>query len=465
MGAGAIGGFIAAALARAGTGVAVVARGAHLDVIRRKGITLVHSDLGPFTTRVEATDDVRTLGAFDAVLLTFKAHQYPELLPQLAAVAQTNATIVTLQNGVPFWFVRTPALESVDPGGRIGALFADERVVGGVVHVSGHIVEPGKIHQSGGTRYAFGAPPGGTNERVAALIAAFASAELAPEVDTNIRGTVWLKLVNNVGLNPISTLHELTIRQMLERSSTRDEVRMLMEEALAVGQALGVVAHVDIEARLAYAQRLADVRTSMLQDYQAGRALEAASDSRRGHRSRRATRRAGSARARRVRSSALAVGCNRVSVRVLAAGLDEYEAGIELRAEMSRDSHEAAPWDEIDPGWRERFREFFTSRQALGRAQLFLAYDGAQAIGMSITYIGEHYRTAVFGRTYAMLHGVFVKPAYRRRGIARALTQAAIDWARERGCYSVRLHSSDMGMPLYRSLGFETTSDMELRLQ
>ncbi|MBV8638186.1 MAG: 2-dehydropantoate 2-reductase [Candidatus Eremiobacteraeota bacterium] len=274
VGAGAIGGFIAAALARAGADVAVVARGAHLDVIRRRGITLVHSDLGPFTARVEASYDLRTLGEFDAVLLTFKAHQYPELLPQLAAVAQTDATVVTLQNGVPFWFVRTPSLESVDPGGRIAALFPDERIAGAVVHVSGHIVEPGKIHQSGGMRYAFGAPGGGTTERVASLVSAFTSAELTPEVDENIRRSVWLKLVNNVGLNPVSTLHELTIRQMLERGPTREEVRTLMQEALAVGQALGVVEDVDIEARIEYAQRLADVRTSMLQDYLAGRPLE-----------------------------------------------------------------------------------------------------------------------------------------------------------------------------------------------
>jgi len=274
VGAGAIGGFIAAALARSGADVAVVARGPHLDVIRRKGITLLHSDLGPFTVKVDASDDLRTLGTFDAVLLTFKAHQYPELLPQLAPLAETSASVVTLQNGVPFWFVRTPPLASVDPGGRIGSLFPDDRIVGGVVHVSGHIVEPGKIHQSGGMRYAFGAPGGGTNDRVEMLASAFARAELAPEIDRNIRATAWLKLVNNVGLNPVSTLHRLTIRQMLERPATRDEVRTLMYEALAVGQALGVVADVDIEARIAYAERLSDVRTSMLQDYEAGRSLE-----------------------------------------------------------------------------------------------------------------------------------------------------------------------------------------------
>src|SRR6185437_2186226 len=129
VGAGAIGGFIAAALSRAGEDVAVVARGEHLRVIAEKGITLTHSDFGPFTARVEATDDIRALGKFDAVLLTFKAHQWDRLLPQLSAVAQTDATLVTLQNGVPFWFERTPPLESVDPGGEIGAMFPDDRIV------------------------------------------------------------------------------------------------------------------------------------------------------------------------------------------------------------------------------------------------------------------------------------------------------------------------------------------------
>ena len=274
VGAGAIGGFIAAALARAGEDVAVVARGEHLDVIVKKGITLVHSDFGPFTARVEASDDLRKLGSFDAILLTFKAHQWSALLPQLAPQAETNATIVTLQNGVPFWFARRPPLESVDPGGAIGAMFADDRIVGGVVHVSGHIAAPGKIHQSGGTRYVFGAPNGGTNGRVEALASQLAWAQLTPHVDENVRQTLWLKLANNVGLNPVSTLHGLTIHAMLENASTRAEVKALMEEALAVGRALGVVEAVDVEARIEYAQRLGDVKTSMLQDKLAGRPME-----------------------------------------------------------------------------------------------------------------------------------------------------------------------------------------------
>jgi 2-dehydropantoate 2-reductase len=273
VGAGGIGGFLAGALARAGLPVAVVARGEHLAAIRRDGLH-VESDLGTFVARVEAAADLRELGAFDVLILSFKAHQWPAFLEQLEPFAATDATIVTMQNGLPFWYVREPPLQGVDSGGRIGALFPDERIVAGVVHVSGHVAQPGTVRQSGGMRYVLGAPRGGSNARVDALAEAMRAAGLSPEVDANIRAVVWLKLVNNAGLNPVSALRRLTIQPMLADARARAEVRGLMEEALRVGQAMGVVAEVDIDARIAYAARLDDVKTSMLQDYERGRPLE-----------------------------------------------------------------------------------------------------------------------------------------------------------------------------------------------
>ena len=272
VGAGAIGGFLAAALAKSGARVAVVARGAHLNAIQRDGLR-VRSDLGEFTAHVEASDDLRELGAFDALLLTFKAHQWPSLLAQLEA-APGNPAIVTLQNGLPFWYVRNPPLHSVDPGGTIGRVFGDDRVIGGVVHVSGHIAEPGVIAQSGGLRYVLGAPRGGTNAGVEALAALFRRAGLAAEVDENVRATIWLKLVNNAGLNPVSVMRRISIKPMLADPEARAQVHALMCEALSVGQAMGAVSDVDVDERIAYAARLADVKTSMLQDYEHGRALE-----------------------------------------------------------------------------------------------------------------------------------------------------------------------------------------------
>ncbi len=273
VGAGAIGGFIAAALAQAGIQVSVVARGAHLAAIQRDGLR-VESDLGALHVSVDASEDLRDAGTLDALLLTFKAHQWPAFLPQLAPFAASDVTIATLQNGLPFWFVRHPSLRSVDPGGRIAALFPDDRIVGGVVHVSGHIVRPGVIRQSGGMRYPLGVLTQAAAPRAERLAAAMRGAGLAPEIDPDIRATTWLKLVNNAGLNSVSALRRMTLRAMLDDASARAEVRGIMEEALEIGQALGVVGAVDVEARLEYAARLSDVKTSMLQDLEAHRPLE-----------------------------------------------------------------------------------------------------------------------------------------------------------------------------------------------
>ncbi len=273
MGAGAIGGFLAAALARAGNPVAIVARGEHAAAIRRDGLS-VESDLGAFSVPVAVSDDLRTLGAFDFLLLAFKAHQWPSLLDQVAPFAGTDTAVVTMQNGVPFWYVREPPLRSVDPGGTIGDLFPDTAVIGSVVHVSGEIVAPGCIRQSGGLRYVLGDPGGGCTNRAADVVRLFQRAELAAEADQEIRQTVWLKLVNNVGLNAVSVLRNMTIKPMLEDAEAREEVGRLMREALRVGQAMGVVGNVDVEARIAYAARLDNVKTSMLQDFEHRRPLE-----------------------------------------------------------------------------------------------------------------------------------------------------------------------------------------------
>jgi 2-dehydropantoate 2-reductase len=270
VGAGAIGGFLAAALARAGNEVSVVARGEHLAAIARDGIIVEHSDFGAFSARVPASDDLRELPEPELAVLTFKAHQWPELLPQFRA----GLTVITMQNGLPFWFRRTPPVRAVDPGGRIGARFDDPHAGGGVVHVSGHVIAPGRVHQSGGTRYVLGGLHSATQPLLERLAGAMRRAQIEAEISDRIRHVVWLKLVNNVALNPMSVLHRATIAQMLCNPPVRAEVRALMEEALAVGRALGVVEHVDIEARLDYAQRLTDVQTSMLQDALAGRPLE-----------------------------------------------------------------------------------------------------------------------------------------------------------------------------------------------
>jgi 2-dehydropantoate 2-reductase len=275
VGAGAIGGFLAGALAKSGEAVVVVARGEHAAAIKRGGLRVESEDLGTFSVAVGVTDDLRTLhGDVDFLLCTFKAHQWSGFADMVAPYAGRATPLVTMQNGVPFWYVRDPPLDSVDPSGAIGGLFPDSQVVGAVVHVSGEIVAPGCVRQSGGLRYVFGDPAGGCGTATMQVVGLLRRAGLGAEADPDVRQTVWLKLVNNVGLNAVSVLRGLTIRPMLEDPVARDHVRKLMLEALKVGQAMGVAGDVDVDARLAYAARLDDVKTSMLQDFERGRSLE-----------------------------------------------------------------------------------------------------------------------------------------------------------------------------------------------
>jgi len=273
VGAGAIGGFIAAFLARAGNDVGVVARGEHLAAIRGSGLR-VTSTLGDFSMNVAAASDLRELGTYDAVLLTVKAHQVRDVLPQLEPSVEVGATIVPLQNGIPFWYFEDRTVESVDPQGAIRCALPRAQIVGAVVHTSGEILTPGAIHQSGAPNYIFGSPNRVLSKRVEEIADLFRAAGVQPSAVGDLRPAVWFKLLGNVSLNPVSALTRRTIAPMLEDPSIRSLIALLMQETLRVAAAAGVQLNVSIEERINLAARLADVKTSMLQDLEGGRPLE-----------------------------------------------------------------------------------------------------------------------------------------------------------------------------------------------
>lgn len=274
VGAGAIGGFIAGALARAGNDVAVVARGAHLAAITRHGLRIRSTHLGEFTASVAAADDLRKLGAFDVVLATFKAHQWDALLEQFIPYAHTGTAIVTLQNGFPFWYHRDQWLERVDPGGRILRTFDYGQLVGGVVHASGNVPEPGVVQHMGQWLYPMGDAAGGVSPRVERLSRMFVEAGLQAPIESEIRRAVWRKLFGNVALNPVSALTRATTHGMLRDEGTRAVIMAMIDESRAVAAASGVDVAETIEDRMKHIDSLADVKTSMLQDLEARRALE-----------------------------------------------------------------------------------------------------------------------------------------------------------------------------------------------
>jgi GNAT superfamily N-acetyltransferase len=152
----------------------------------------------------------------------------------------------------------------------------------------------------------------------------------------------------------------------------------------------------------------------------------------------------------------------RSAIECRAASADEYPTAAALRQEMGLEWGD--DFDAKSHDWRTKFCAYFGGKQATGNAQLFLAFDGETPIGCAVISILDHYRRYAFGTEIGYVNAVYVRPAYRRRGIASRLMQQAIAWASERGCAGVRLRSSDEGRILYERLGFREGREMELGL-
>lgn len=278
MGAGATGGFLGACLARAGFAVTLVARGPHLAAMRERGLRVLEPDGTSFTTHPACTDRLDDIGSADTVFVTLKAHSLPGIASALASAAGTDSVFVFAQNGVPWWFFlgsdEGVRLESVDPGGVMASSFPAERVLGCVVYPATTLVEPGVVQHVEGNRFSLAELDGERTERVRALSAALIKAGLKAPVQTRIRQEIWLKLIGNATLNPVSALTRATLGELMGDDDSRDLIRGLMLEVEAVGRAYGIEPDISVDRRLQGAARVGEHRTSMLQDVDAGRRLE-----------------------------------------------------------------------------------------------------------------------------------------------------------------------------------------------
>lgn len=287
IGAGAIGGLLAARLSIAGHEVAVLARGANLEVIAAKGLRLIEED-GSEQVAVNvaavAVADLAMAGPFDALLLCVKAHQVHALLPALrAALARGDTMLVTMINGVPWWyFQRLPGpwagrtLDSVDPGGELAAGIDPACLIGSVVYPAATLEAPGRVRHVEGHRFTLGELDGSRSERIESLSQALMSAGFKAPVSKDIRTELWLKLWGNLCLNPISALTQATLEDITRFGPTRALVAQMMAEGQAVAEALGVRFRIGIEQRIAGAETVGPHKTSMLQDVEAGRPPELA---------------------------------------------------------------------------------------------------------------------------------------------------------------------------------------------
>jgi 2-dehydropantoate 2-reductase len=271
-GAGAVGGLMAAWLARAGHDVSLVARGAQLEAIRRDGLR-VRSKTGTESFQVKADADPATLGAQDYVLVTVKAQSLTDVAASIAPLLGKETSVVTAMNGVPWWFLNM-RLKSLDPDGALARAIPTERVVGCVIHLAASNPEPGLVSHNMGAKLILGEPGGENTARTRRIAEALAAAGFEIVVSRAIEKEFWVKLLGNVSFNPVSALTVSTADRLIQNEEVKAYMVEIMREVLAIGRAVGVDANIDPEARIDMARALGPFKTSMLQDLEAGKRLE-----------------------------------------------------------------------------------------------------------------------------------------------------------------------------------------------
>lgn len=281
VGAGAIGAYVGACLSAGGEDVALVARGAHLEAIRERGVQVRFRTGEQLIAHPFATDDPEDIGPVNVAVLALKAPSLRAMAPRLAPLLGPETAVVAGQNGIPWWYFETCGgslqgthLETVDPGGFLSTTIPAWRVIGCVIYCSTVIAEPGIIEQIEGNRFAIGELDGSRSERCRQIAQAFQKGGLKCAVRGRIRHDVWVKLIGSLAFNSISALTGADMEGILSDPRTYALARAIMEEGEAVARALGMKLDVSVDQRLEGAARVGPHRTSTLQDIEKGRPPE-----------------------------------------------------------------------------------------------------------------------------------------------------------------------------------------------
>jgi 2-dehydropantoate 2-reductase len=281
VGAGAIGGYMAVRIANAGHNVSVIARGPHLAAIKDRGMKLIEENDEFVAENLTATEFVGELGPMDVVLLALKAHQIVPIVNDMSVLLGPNTVIVTLQNGIPWWYFQNFAgdyanqvVETVDPGGLLFNSIDPDRLIGCIAYPATTISKPGVIQHIEGNRFPVGELSGMKTERVQMVSDLFAESGFKSRIIDDIRSEIWLKLWGNLTFNPISALTHSTLVDICQFPLTRQLAAEMMTEAQTVGERLGAHFRIPMEKRIAGAESVGKHKTSMLQDVEAGKPIE-----------------------------------------------------------------------------------------------------------------------------------------------------------------------------------------------
>jgi 2-dehydropantoate 2-reductase len=287
VGAGSIGGVLAFRLAASGHDVSIVARGAHLQAIVERGLTMVdHLAAGRSATqRIAASDDPAAFEVQDVVFVGLKAHAIPAMLPRLAPLIGPRTMVVPAINGVPWWYFQREGgahdglvVRSVDPHGDMAAGLSPDALVGCVVHIAAEVTEPGIVHHTGGRLLIVGEIDRSLAEprtaRLRVLATALDEAGLQSRMAQDIRYDVWAKLIGNLSFNPVAALTSADMACICANDDLLDVIRATLREGMAVAAAYGVTIAMTPDERIDVARSLGAARISMHQDFDAGRKPE-----------------------------------------------------------------------------------------------------------------------------------------------------------------------------------------------
>lgn len=279
-GAGAIGGNLAACLARGGAEVSVVARGAYLAAIRAHGIT-VEEPGGTFTAPVRASDDPSELGPQDGVIVTVKAPALPSVAATIAPLLGRETPVAFAMNGIPWFYFdghggkhEGHRLARLDPGDALRRVVTPARALAWVVYCACTVLEPGRIQvEHSHNRIVAGEPDDSGSARAEALAGSLRQGGLAVEIAPEMRDAIWTKLLFNWGSGPLAVLTASAPGDYAGDPAIAGMIRRIVAEGAAVAEALGAHPHVDVEAQIARSRKMSH-KPSILQDLELGRPME-----------------------------------------------------------------------------------------------------------------------------------------------------------------------------------------------
>ena len=280
-GGGSIGGLLAVNLEKIGINVSVIARGKHLEVMKKNGLTLINSLGEEASYTVNCSDDPNSFGIQDYLFITIKS---PALLPSLESLKPLvgkNTTIITCMNGIPHWYFHklnnkyaNYKIKCLDSDLLIDSILPPDNIVGSVVYPACEIVKPGTIKHIAGNRFSLGEPDGTESDRLKFISEILKKAGFRAPIQKNIRDEIWLKLIGNLSFNPISALTGATLEQICNDQGTEAIVKEMMIEAKTIAEKLGAKINMSIEKRIDGARKVGAHKTSMLQDIEAGKPIE-----------------------------------------------------------------------------------------------------------------------------------------------------------------------------------------------